>query len=151
MEVLTIYNDMTKAYKGKYKVKNPEKYKGNPSNVIFRSSWELRFFNYCDKNPDIIEWSSEEVVIPYKSPIDGKYHRYFPDVWVKTSVGEVYLIEIKPFKETQEPKKRSRITKQYLNEVKTYGININKWKAAEEYCRDRKWKFKIITENELNL
>lgn len=139
-----------KTLKGKYQVKNINKYNGNYDKVFYRSSWELRFFNYCDKNPDILKWSSEEIVIPYKSPIDGRWHRYFPDVWLKTSK-DTFLIEIKPFKETQEPKKRSRVTKQYLNEVKTYGININKWKAAEEYCKDRMWKFKIITENELNL
>lgn len=140
-----------KSLKGRYKVKNPKKYKGDFNNVVYRSSWELKFFNYCDKNPDIVQWSSEEIVIPYKSPIDGKWHRYFPDVWMKTTNGETYLIEIKPFKETQEPTKKSRITKQYLNEVKTWGININKWKAAQEFCADRKWKFKIITEKELKL
>ena len=141
---------MTKAYKGKYLVKNPEKYKGNPNNVVFRSSWELRFFNWCDKNPDILQWSSEEIVIPYKSPLDGKWHRYFPDVWMKTST-DTYLIEIKPFKETQEPKKKTRVTQKYLYEVKTWGINSSKWKAAQEFCNDRKWKFKIITEKELKL
>lgn len=143
---------MTKAHKGKYKVKNPEKYKGNPNNVIYRSSWELKFFNYCDKNPDILQWASEEpfMVVPYKSPIDGKWHRYFPDVWIKTAT-DTFLIEIKPFKETQEPKKRSRVTRKYLYEVKTWGINSNKWKAAQEFCEDRKWKFKIITEKELKL
>jgi len=144
----TIY---MKTLKGKYQVKNIKKYNGNHDKVFYRSSWELKFFNYCDRNPDIVQWSSEEIIIPYKSPIDGRWHRYFPDVWMKTTNGKVYLIEIKPFRETQEPKKKSRITKQYLNEVKTYGININKWKAAEEYCKDRKWEFKIITENELNL
>jgi hypothetical protein len=142
---------MSKALKGKYKVKNPEKYKGDFNNVQYRSSWERHFFNYCDRNPDIVKWSSEEIVIPYKSPIDGKWHRYFPDVWMKTKNGDTYLIEIKPFKETQEPKKRSRVTRQYLYEVKTWGINTYKWKAAEEYCKDRKWKFKIITEKELKV
>lgn len=142
---------MTNTLKGKYKVKNIEKYKGDYNNVQYRSSWELKFFNYCDRNPDIVKWSSEEVIIPYKSPIDGKWHRYFPDVWIKTSKGDTYLIEIKPFKETQEPKKRSRVTKQYLYEVKTWGINSSKWKAAQEFCADRKWKFKIITEKEMKL
>jgi hypothetical protein len=119
--------------------------------VQYRSSWELKMFNYCDKNPDIVKWSSEEVVIPYKSPIDGKWHRYFPDIWMKTANGDTYLIEIKPFKETQEPKRRSRVTRQYLYEVKTWGTNSAKWKAAQEFCEDRKWKFKIITEKELKL
>jgi hypothetical protein len=142
---------MRNTYKGKYQVKNPSKYRGDPTRVIYRSSWELRVFNYLDKNPDILEWSSEEIVVPYKSPVDGKWHRYFPDLWVKTFQGEIYLAEIKPFAQTQEPKKRTRVTKQYLNEVKTWGINSSKWKAAQEYCADRKWKFKILTEKELGL
>jgi hypothetical protein len=142
---------MTTPHKGKYKVKNPEKYKGDYTNVTYRSSWELKFFNYCDKTPDIIKWSSEEIIIPYKSPIDGKWHRYFPDVWMKTKNGDTYLIEIKPLKETKEPKKRSRITRQYLYEVKTWGINSHKWMAAQEYCKDRGWIFKIITEKELGI
>lgn len=142
---------MATPHKGKYKVKNPEKYKGDYTNVTYRSSWEQKFFIYCDKNPDIIKWSSEEIIIPYKSPIDGKWHRYFPDVWMKTKNGDTYLIEIKPRKETVEPKKRSRITKQYLYEVKTWGINSKKWEAAQEYCKDRGWIFKIITEKELGI
>jgi len=143
---------MANTYKGKYQVKNPHKYKGNPTNVVFRSSWELKFFNYCDKNPDILQWASEEsfMIIPYKSPIDGRWHRYFPDVWIRTA-NDTFLIEIKPLKETQEPKKRSRVTKKYLYEVKTWGINSAKWKAAQEFCDDRMWKFKIITEKELKL
>jgi len=139
-----------KTYKGKYQVKNPQKYKGNPNAVVFRSSWELKFFNYCDRNPDILQWSSEEIVIPYKSPMDNKWHRYFPDVWVRTA-NDTFLIEIKPLKETREPKKRSRVTKNYLYEVRTWGINSAKWEAAKEFCEDRKWKFKIITEKELKL
>lgn len=142
---------MRNTYKGRYQIKNPHKYRGDPSKVIYRSSWELRVFNYMDKNPDILQWSSEEIVIPYKSPIDGRWHRYFPDVWVKTKSNEVFLIEIKPYNQTREPKKRSRVTKQYLNEVKTWGINSAKWEAAREFCADRKWEFKIITEKELGL
>ena len=139
-----------KTLKGRYQVKNPKKYKGDHTKVHYRSSWELKFFNWCDKNPDILQWSSEEIVIPYKSPIDGRYHRYFPDIWMKTAT-DTYLIEIKPFKETQEPKKKTRVTQKYLYEVKTWGINSSKWKAAQEFCADRKWKFKIITEKELKL
>ncbi len=146
----TIYNEMTKALKGKYQVKNKEKYKGNFNNVDYRSSWELHFMNWADKNPDVLQWSSEEIVIPYKSPIDGKWHRYFPDIWMRTAKG-TFLIEIKPFKETQEPKKKSRVTKKYLYEVKTWGVNSSKWKAAIDYCKDRQWKFQLITEKELKL
>lgn len=142
---------MPKTHTGKYPVKNPQKYKGDHTRVFYRSSWELRFFNWADKNPDIIQWSSEEVVIPYKSPIDGKWHRYFPDVWMKNKAGKVFLIEIKPFHETRPPEKKSRVTKKYLTEVKTWGINSSKWAAAREYCADRGWEFQIITEKELKV
>ena len=110
---------------------------------------------YFDQNPNILKWCSEEVVIPYKSPIDGRWHRYFPDflIQVKTKDGDTdtILIEVKPYKETKEPAKRKRITKNYLYEVQTFGINSAKWKAAEEFCADRKWKFMILTEKELGI
>jgi hypothetical protein len=142
-------------YKGKFKPRFPEKYKGDPTNIIYRSSWELNCMRYFDSKPEVLQWASEELVIPYKSPIDGKWHRYFPDfiIKVKNKYGkiETIVIEVKPYKETQEPQKRSRVTKQYLYEVQTWGKNQAKWKAAEEYCSDRKWKFMIITENELGI
>lgn len=140
---------MQKFYKGKYKPKNPKKYKGDPTNITYRSSWELQCMAYFDKNPDIIWWASEEMAIPYRSPIDGKRHRYFPDFIIKTANGEVVMIEVKPSSQSKPPEKKSRITKKYLNEVKTWGINQAKWKAAQEYCEDRKWKFQVITENHL--
>ena len=105
--------------------------------------------NYFDSNPDIIWWASEEMAIPYRSPIDGKRHRYFPDFIIKTTNGEVVMIEVKPAHQSKPPEKKSRITKKYLNEVKTWGVNQAKWKAASEYCKDRKWKFQVITENHL--
>ena len=142
-------------YKGYFRPKNPEKYKGDASNIIYRSSWERRCMNYFDRNPNILEWQSEEFAIPYRSPIDGKIHRYFPDflIKVKNSRGlvETHLIEVKPFAQTQPPKPSSRKTKKFISEVKTYGINTSKWKYAQEYCKDRGWKFQIITENELGL
>lgn len=143
------------AYKGKYKPKFPKKYKGDPTNIIYRSLWERHCMVYFDQNPNILKWCSEEVVIPYKSPIDGRWHRYFPDflIQVRTKEGDTdtILIEVKPHKETKEPAKRKRITKNYLYEVQTFGINSAKWKAAEEYCADRKWKFMILTEKELGI
>jgi len=108
---------------------------------------------YCDDNPSILKWSSEEIIIPYRSPIDKKYHRYFPDFWiqVKNSKGirEAILIEVKPKAQTITPKKKTRVTKKYLREVYIYGINEAKWKAAEEYCKDRGWTFQILTEDHL--
>jgi hypothetical protein len=145
-----------KYYQGKYRLKNPQKYKGDPSNVIYRSSWELKFLNYCDTNPDIIKFSSEEIVIPYVSPIDGKRHRYFVDFYmkVKQTDGTIkeYLVEIKPKRQTQPPATNpTRKTKQWLNEVVTWGKNQSKWDAAREYCKDRNWEFLILTEKELNV
>lgn len=138
-----------KYYKGKYKPKFPQKYKGDPSNIVYRSSWELNCMTYFDKNPDIIWWASEELVIPYRSPIDGKRHRYFPDFIIKTVNKEVIVIEVKPDNQTREPKPQKRLTKKYLTEVQTWGVNQAKWKAANEYCLDRGWKFTVVTEKQL--
>jgi hypothetical protein len=141
--------------KGKFKPKNPQKYKGNPTNIIFRSSYELRFMRFCDNDDRILRWSSEEVIIPYRSPIDKRIHRYFPDflVQMKRPDGSIntMLIEIKPAVQTKEPKKQTKITKRYINEVFTWGVNEAKWKAAEEYCKDIQWEFKIFTEKELGI
>jgi hypothetical protein len=143
------------SYKGKFRPKFPEKYKGDPTNIIYRSLWERNCMIYFDQNPNILYWSSEEIVIPYKSPIDGKWHRYFPDFLIrvrnKYNQTETFVIEVKPYKETREPEVKKRITKQYLYEVQTWGINSAKWNAAKEYCDDRKWKFKILTEKELKI
>lgn len=143
------------SYKGKFHPKFPKKYKGDPTNIIYRSLWELNCMRYFDQNPSILGWSSEELIVPYKSPIDGKWHRYFPDFVIKVrnkyDQTETIVIEVKPYKETKEPVKKSRITKQYLYEVQTWGKNQAKWKAAQEYCEDRKWKFMILTEKELNI
>ena len=142
-----------KTYKGKYRPVNASKYLGDPSNIVYRSSWERQCMVYFDKNKNILKWGSEEVVIPYRSPLDNRVHRYFVDfvIRVKTADGktETHLIEVKPFRQTQPPEKPKRKTRRYLNEVTTYLVNEAKWKAAEEYCQDRLWKFQIITENEL--
>ncbi len=141
------------SYKGKYQPKNTKKYVGNPSNIIYRSLWERKFMIYCDTNENILEWGSEELVIPYRSPVDGKIHRYFPDFYIKVKEpdGNIkkYLIEIKPHKQTMPPKKPQRQTKGYIYEAYEYAKNQSKWEAAKEYCKDKGWTFKIITEKEL--
>lgn len=143
------------SYKGFFRPKNPSKYKGDPSNIVYRSSWELKLMTYLDGHPDVLQWASEEIVVPYRSPLDGRIHRYFPDFWVRkrTTNGnvETVLIEVKPLKETMEPKPQTRITKRYLREVATWGVNQAKWKAAEEYCKDRNWNFIKMTEQELGI
>ena len=150
---------MPNYYQGRFKPRNPEKYKGDPTNIIYRSGWELKLMSYLDKHPHVTKWNSEEIVIPYRSPIDGKMHRYFPDFYVeqinKEKRKEKVLIEVKPYAQTQPPKvqntKRNKPTKRYINEVKTWGINSAKWNAAEEFCKDRGYIFRIITENELGI
>jgi hypothetical protein len=144
-----------KTYKGRFTPKNPSKYKGNPTNIIFRSLWERKLMVHLDENKSVIQWSSEEIAIPYRSPIDNRYHRYFPDFYVKglDANGNIteMLIEVKPKKETIEPKKKKKVTKQYITEVTTWGKNQAKWAAATEYCSDRGWQFKIMTETELGI
>ena len=141
------------SYSGKFKPKNYKKYKGDPTNVFYRSLWERRFMVYCDNNPNILEWGSEEIIIPYKSPLDKKVHRYFPDFFIKykNSSGKIIreIIEVKPKRHLSPPKEPKRKTKRYLGEVNTYIINQAKFKAAEEFCKDRKLGFRILTEEHL--
>ena len=144
------------SYSGKFRPSNYLKYKGDPSNIVYRSLWELKFMNYCDKNDNILEWGSEELWIPYVSPKDNRVHRYFPDFYIKyrNRQGNIQksLIEIKPLKQTKKPNMSpKRKTKTWMNEVVTYGVNQAKWRAAEEFCEDRLWDFKILTEKELGI
>lgn len=145
----------TNTYKGKFKPSNFKKYHGDLNNIVYRSLWELRFMKWCDTNSNILEWGSETIVIPYKSPIDNKLHRYFVDFYIKvkdkTGTIQRYLIEIKPEKFTKPPEIPKRKTKQFIEEVFQYGINEAKWKAAFEFCEDRRWKFMILTEKDLGL
>lgn len=140
-------------HKSKYTLKNPSKYIGDPTNIIARSSWERRFFIWCDTQTAIISWSSEETVIPYVCPTDGKVHRYFVDarIKVKDKIGQVkeFLIEIKPFIQTQPPKGKSK--KNLLEQWGTYGKNLAKWEAAKIYAKKHGMEFKIITEYELGI
>ena len=141
------------SYKGRFRPKNSKKYKGDPTKVYYRSLWERRFMHYCDNTPSILEWNSEEIIIPYVSPIDNKVHRYFPDFYIKKRnvSGKVVreVIEVKPKRQCEPPKVPKRKTKRYLREVVTYGVNQAKFKAAEEYCKNRKYNFRILTEEHL--
>ena len=144
------------AYKGKYRPKRPKKYKGDPTQIIYRSLWERKFMEYCDLNESISQWQSEEFWIPYKSPLDNKIHRYFPDFFIKyrDARGKTrnVVIEVKPAKQLKMPKKNpKKRTKSWAYEVQTYVVNQAKWKAAESYCADRKYEFKIMTEKELGI
>lgn len=137
-------------HQGKFIPRNPGKYKGNLNEIVYRSSYELKFMNWCDINEDITEWGSEIIAIPYRSPIDRKVHRYFPDFYMKIN-DKKYLIEIKPYRFTQEPQQPKRRTKRFISEVMQYGVNLAKWESATEFCLDRNWEFKIITEKELGI
>ena len=143
------------AYKGKYYPSFPRKYKGDPTNIIYRSLWERKFMVYCDKNQNILEWASEEIAIPYRSPIDNRVHRYFPDFYmkVKETNGKIknYVIEVKPAKQTKPPTKPKRQTKGYIREAYEYAKNQAKWKMAKEFCAARQWEFKDVTEKELGV
>ena len=145
----------TKTYKGRFAPKNPQKYKGDITNIVYRSLWELKFMKWCDLNSSVKEWGSEIVVVPYVSPLDKKVHRYFVDFYMKVMDKEggvqKYLIEIKPEKFTRPPSIPKKRTKNFIDEVFQYGVNEAKWKAAFEYCQDRNMKFMILTEKDLGI
>ena len=142
------------AYSGFYKPVNPGKYRGNPTNIVYRSLWERKFMVFCDNNPSIVEWGSEEIIIPYRAP-DGKVRRYFPDFYIKVKekTGKLtkYIIEIKPKKQTKPPNEKNKKTAAYRNAALTYAKNQTKWSAAREYCEDRQMNFLILTEDHLGV
>lgn len=144
-------------YQGYFKPRNPQKYKGDPTNIIYRSRWELLVMSRFDIDPNVIWWSSEETIIPYRSPVDNRIHRYYVDFTARLNKPgggtRTVLIEVKPYKQTQPPvitegKKKSR---RYVNEVMTWGVNSAKWKAARAYCKDRGFEFMVMTEHELGI
>ena len=137
-----------KTHQGKYKVKNRDKYEGNPDTVVYRSGWERSCFLWADKTPQVVKWSSEEVIIPYLSEVDQRYHRYFMDLKLTMESGQVVLVEIKPESQTKPPTGNKR-TKRYISEGLTYVTNKCKWTAAQEYAADRGWTFEIWTEKHL--
>ena len=141
------------SYSGRYIPSYPKKYKGNPTTIYYRSLWERKFMVYCDKNDKILEWGSEEIQIPYFLPTDGKYHRYFPDFYIKCKRADgnirKMIIEVKPKKFTKKPQIPKRKTKAFVKEVYEWGRNSAKWEAAREYCRDRNMDFIILTEDHL--
>jgi hypothetical protein len=110
---------------------------------------------YLDSHPNVVQWGSEELVIPYRSPIDNRVHRYFPDFIVKKKTPEgkidTVVVEIKPHAQTRPPVVINKPNKRYINEVMTWGVNEAKWRAAAVYCNDRAWKFEILTEKELGI
>lgn len=143
------------SYKGIYKPSFPEKYIGNYNNIIYRSLWERKFMYWCDHNENILKWSSEEIRVPYVSPLDNRIHQYFPDFYIKykdnDGIIKESLIEIKPKKQLNPPKVSKKVSQKKLYELKEYAKNQAKWKAAEEFCADRRWKFQVLTEDNLGI
>jgi len=147
---------MYMSYKGKYRPENPKKYKGDPTNIVYRSLWERKFMRYCDLTESVGQWASEEFWIPYLSPLDNRVHRYFPDFFVKykDKNGNIrtVVIEIKPKKEVEMPEQNpKRRTKAWAYKVQTWVKNQAKWKAAREFCADRNYEFRIMTEEDLGI
>ena len=136
------------AYKGKYTIKNTKKYLGDPTKVIYRSLWERQAFKWCESNPRVKKWNSEEIVVPYKCKTDNKLHRYYVDLLVELDNKDIILVEIKPKRETVPPKGK-RKTKRYIKEVTTYIKNTSKWEAAAQYANHKGWKFQVWTEDTL--
>ncbi len=140
---------------GYYQLVNPQKYLGDPHKIIFRSSWEKRFATYCDHNERILSWSSEPVQIPYLNPLDGVVKPYNVDFYVKVQTEDGYkefIVEVKPSRQLQVPNKPTgRLTEKkmnsYTNAMKTYLVNLSKFKAAKEYALSRGWEFVVVTEN----
>lgn len=138
------------AYRGKFKPVNTKKYEGNVDTIEFRSLWERRLMVWCDENPDVLAWSSEEIIIPYVSPVDNRTHRYFMDFKITFKSGDVMLVEVKPEYQTKPPEQKKYGRKnRYLAESKTFAVNDAKWEAAKKYADKRGWKFVIFTEHTL--
>lgn len=142
-------------HKRKYKPINPEKYEGDPTDIVMRSSWETKFAVWCDHTSSVLSWSSETTVIPYICPTDNKPHRYFTDFKVKIKDKQnnvkTYIVEIKPYSQTIPPIPPKRKSKRYLTEVMTWGKNDAKWKAARKFCAQRGYDFIILTEHDLGI
>jgi len=141
------------AYKTKYNPQNKSKYIGDPTKIICRSLWERRVCKYLDENINVIRWGSEEIAIPYYSPVDKKMHRYYPDfiAEIKSSDNSVktYVIEVKPKKQTKAPEKKKKKTKSYIRECMTFAVNEAKWKSANKVCVNKGWDFIILTEDDI--
>lgn len=140
----------SKYRQGVFTPKNKEKFKGNYA--LYRSGLELKFMRFCDENANVLWWSSEQVVVPYISPLDSRVHSYYVDNLVVIKEGDQvkrYLIEIKPSKQTKPPTTKYKNRKHFLYEQAMYIKNQAKWQAATEYCKKKNLEFIIITEKEL--
>lgn len=136
-------------YRGKYTLINPQKYVGDVNDITYRSIWERNAMRWCDENPNVIEWGSEEFSINYMNPVKGKISKYYPDLFLRMSDGKLRIIEIKPKSQTAPPEPQNRRTKKYITEVATWAVNSEKWKAAREVAQRNNLSFEIWTEDTL--
>ena len=147
-------NTYGQTYSGKFEPKFPEKYIGDATNIVWRSSWERKAMIYFDEHPKVISWASEEKFVRYWHPFKKKPARYFPDfiVKMKTKSGvRVFMVEVKPFSKCHEPKKKAKLTRGYVAEMAEWKVNQAKWASAREYCETNGLTFIILTEKELNV
>ena len=146
---------MAESIKSKYKPSYPSKYKGDPTNIICRSSWERKFCRWCDLNENILQWGSEEFHIPYISPLDRRVHKYFPDfiiMFERDGNMITEMIEVKPKAQVDGPNPNpKRRTAAWMRSVQTYLTNMAKWEAAAKVCEDRGWNFRLVTEKDLGI
>jgi len=146
-----MFNKGNRFKQGKFTPKNPDKYVGDVDKIRYMSSWELHFDKFLDSNPNVLQWSSEEIAVPYIKPTDGRVHRYFPDYWVQFKdvdgnlKQEIY--EVKPKQQTRRTRSKNPKTKIY--EDITYAINIAKWKACADFCTKYGMTFRIVTEEQI--
>lgn len=141
---------------GFYEIRNKEKYIGN-NKPFYRSSWEYRVMSYFDLCLNVIKWSSERIIIPYKLPKEldgtGKIRRYFVDFYCEVknndNIIKKYLIEVKPKSQSIPPEKPKRITKSYKNKVMTFMINQFKWESAKKYCENKGYEWMVLTEDQI--
>lgn len=138
---------MVKKYsQGKYTIKNPDKYIGKKQ-PTYRSSWELRFMQFCDDNPAVIQWASEAIHVNYRNPFTKKNTIYVPDFLIvyvdKNGVRHGEVIEIKPTKETTMEAAKSARDKAAVV------LNMCKWQAAQAFCAQQGLKFRVVNENDI--
>ena len=146
---------MSHTLQGKFRPRNPEKYKGNVGDIFYRSSWEKNFMEWCDKNKAVLLWQSEEKRIRYYDPVKKRNRTYYPDFLVKyiNKDGRVLteMVEVKPIRQVKGPNPNpKKKTKSWMNQVNTYITNQCKWKAAEEYCQEQGWEFRLLTEQNIS-
>lgn len=140
------------AHKGFFKPRNPHKYNGDPTQIFFRSSWEIKMMRRLDEDDNVLSWSSERIIIPYRDRATGRLRRYYPDFWFKRYDQKMFIVEVKPLKETVAPVKTpGKSEKRFITEAKTFATNQSKWEAARRFCDQRGWEFLVITERELGI